>query len=193
MPLQPMPFRSLPHRLLVLASTVAAAGLLLTLAGCGRVAPLGPAPQPRQLGTPIVLKAIRVQPPAPAGGCPVGFSAVSAPGSSATMCGQPIGAPFKITTAAISPLGTMSSALGSSTPAPTQYFFVVALPAASAGGLTAVTTTAFDHHGNLDVSVAGRTWLLPQVLAPLTRGQFQITLPSKAQALHLQRVLTGPG
>ncbi len=108
------------------------------------------------------------------------------------MCGQPVGTPFKITAAALSPIGTMSPPPGSSAQAPAQYFFEVALPAASANGLTAVTTTALDHHGDLDISVAGRTWLLPQVLQPLTQGQFQITLPSKAQALHLQHVLTGP-
>jgi hypothetical protein len=70
-----MPFqRSLP----VLASALAAAGLVLAVAGCSHIAPLGPDPAPvslpptRQLGSPIIVQVLRSQPPTAAGRCPAG-------------------------------------------------------------------------------------------------------------------------
>jgi len=66
-----------------------AAGLMLTVAGCGHLTPLGPdaaatAPPPSHLRSPLVLQAMRVQPPAPAGGCPARFTMISVPGNPAS-------------------------------------------------------------------------------------------------------------
>src|SRR6185295_17915879 len=69
---QDMPFQPPPRPAPVLAS-VLAAGLMLTAASCSHLTPLGPAaPQPHHLRSPIVLQAMRVQNPTPAGGCPAG-------------------------------------------------------------------------------------------------------------------------
>src|ERR1700720_4400977 len=57
---------------------LAAAGLVLAVAGCSHVPPLGPDPSPvslppaRDLGSPIVMQIMRSQPPTPAGQCPAG-------------------------------------------------------------------------------------------------------------------------
>jgi hypothetical protein len=73
-----MPFQP-PRPLSVLASALAAAGLVLAAAGCtGHVTPLGPDPAPaslppaRDLGSPITMQIMRSQPPTPAGECPAG-------------------------------------------------------------------------------------------------------------------------
>lgn len=61
-----------------LASALAAAGLVLAVAGCSHVTPLGPdpapvnLPPPRQLGSPISVQVIRSQPPTATGRCPAG-------------------------------------------------------------------------------------------------------------------------
>ena len=78
-----MSFEFRPRRASVLASLLGA-GLMLTVAGCG-LTPLGPdaaatAP-PSPLRSPIVLQAMSVQPPAPAGGCPARFTMISVPGN----------------------------------------------------------------------------------------------------------------
>src|SRR5580692_7123350 len=71
-----MPFQRPTLPLSVLASALAAAGLVLAVAGCGHVAPLGPDPAPvslppaRDLGSPIIVQVMRSQPPTPAGACP---------------------------------------------------------------------------------------------------------------------------
>jgi hypothetical protein len=70
---------------------------------------------------------------------------------------------------------------------------MIALPRSDAAVLTAVTTTAFDAHGYLALSVAGRTWLLPKVLAPFPQPQFEIMLPSRNQTLHLHSLLASSG
>lgn len=69
----------------VLASVLAAAGLVLTVASCtGHITPLGPdaaatLPPPRHLGSPITVQVIGVQPPTATGRCPAGWVAVSLP------------------------------------------------------------------------------------------------------------------
>jgi predicted small lipoprotein YifL len=68
-----MSFEFRPRLSSVLAAMLAA-GLMLAVAGCGHLTPLGPdaaatAPPPSHLRSPLVLQAMRVQPPAPAGGC----------------------------------------------------------------------------------------------------------------------------
>jgi len=73
-----MPFQPPPRPLSVLASTLAAAGLMLAVAGCSHITPLGPDPAPaslppaRDLGSPIIVQAMRSQPPAATGRCPAG-------------------------------------------------------------------------------------------------------------------------
>jgi hypothetical protein len=68
-----------PHRpLSVLASALAAVGVVLAVAGCSNIAPLGPEPPPvslppaRNLGSPIIMQVMRSQPPTPTGRCPAG-------------------------------------------------------------------------------------------------------------------------
>jgi hypothetical protein len=77
-----MPFQRPPGPLSVLASTLAAAGLVLAVAGCSRMTPLGPdrapvsLPPARDLGSPIIMQVVRSQPPTPAGECPAGSVAL---------------------------------------------------------------------------------------------------------------------
>lgn len=79
---QDMPLPRLPRQLPVLASALAAAGLVLAAAGCSHVTPLGPGPAPvklppaRHLGSPITVQVMRGQPPTPAGRCPAGSVAL---------------------------------------------------------------------------------------------------------------------
>jgi hypothetical protein len=66
----------------VLASVLAAAGVVLAVAGCSNITPLGPEPAPvslppaRDLGSPITVQVMRPQPPTPAGQCPAGSVAL---------------------------------------------------------------------------------------------------------------------
>ena len=59
-----------------LASALAAAGLVLAVAGCSHITPLGPdpvsLPPARHLGSPIIVQVIRSQPPTAMGRCPAG-------------------------------------------------------------------------------------------------------------------------
>jgi hypothetical protein len=188
-----MPFQSRPRPAPVLAGMLAAA-LMLTAVACSHVTPLGPAgdvPQPHQLRSPIVMQAMSVQAPSPAGGCPVGFTKLSAPGQGPG-CYRPLGAPVTITSAEVRPGLTASPASPPNAP-PSLYGLLILLPAAGRAELTAVTTQAYDSQGVVDISIAGKTWALPLQLAPLTHGQFTIMLPSKNEALQLQRILTSPG
>jgi hypothetical protein len=79
-----MPVQRPPRPLPVLASALAAAGIVLTLASCtGHITPLGPdstpaaMPTPRHLGSPIILQAMRLQPATATGRCPAGWVAIS--------------------------------------------------------------------------------------------------------------------
>jgi hypothetical protein len=183
-----------PRSSSALASVLAAAGIVLTVAGCtGHLTPLGPdaAPQPRHLGSPIVLRAMRVQNPTLAGGCPAGFTKLSAPGQSPG-CYRPLGAPVTFTSAAVSPGPTVGPASPSDAP-PSAYGLLIALPAADRAELTEVTTQAYESQGAVDISAAGKTWALPMQAAPLTHGQFTILLPSRTEAIQLQRLLASSG
>jgi hypothetical protein len=77
-----MPFQRPTRPLSVLASALAAAGLMLVAAGCSTITPLGPDPTPvrlppaRDLGSPIIVQVMRSQPPTPAGQCPAGSVAL---------------------------------------------------------------------------------------------------------------------
>ena len=77
MPCQP------PRRpLSFLASALAAACVVLAVAGCSNITPLGPDPAPaslppaRDLGSPIIMQIMRSQPPTPTGRCPAGSIAL---------------------------------------------------------------------------------------------------------------------
>jgi len=182
-----MPFQRPPRSSSVLAS-VLAAGLMLTVASCSHVTPLGPGasmPQPHHLRSPIVLEAMRSQPPTAAGGCPAGSVALSGgPGQ----CYRKLGTPVTITSAAV------SSHLPPPPPGqPVPYGFVITVPAADQAALTAVTTTAADAHGYLSIRVADRTWLLPRVLQPFTSPHLEIAFPSRNQTRQLQRLLVPSG
>jgi hypothetical protein len=77
-----MPFQRPTRPLSVLASAVAAVGLMLAAASCSNITPLGPDPAPlnlppaRDLGSPIIMQVMRSQPPTPAGKCPAGSIAL---------------------------------------------------------------------------------------------------------------------
>lgn len=73
---------------------------------------------------------------------------------------------------------------------PTEYGLLISLPRADRAELAAVTTQATDSQGAVDISVAGKTWGLPIMQAPLTNGWFTIMLPSHSEVLQLQRILT---
>jgi hypothetical protein len=106
MPFQPP--RSLPG----LASALAA-GLLLAVAGCSNITPLGPDPAPasfppaRDLGSPISMQIMRSQLPAPTGRCPAGSIAL-------------FGSEPNVLRTAVAPARPVRAGTGSTaTPAPT--------------------------------------------------------------------------
>jgi hypothetical protein len=81
-----MPLPCPPRPLPVLASALAAAGVVLAVASCtGQITPLGPhptpvaMPPPRHLGSPIIVQVMRSQPSTATGRCPSGWAAVSLP------------------------------------------------------------------------------------------------------------------
>lgn len=164
-----MPFQPRPRLPSVLAS-VLAAGLMITMTGCtGHLTPVGPGtpPQPHHLRSPIVLQAVRIQPPKQQAGA--GPAQSRSPG--AGQCYRKLDRPVTLTSAAVSTLISVQPATPSGPAAgPRPGVFMVALPGFDAAALTAVTTTATDAHGYLALTVAGRTWLLPKVLAPFTQA-----------------------
>jgi hypothetical protein len=100
-----MPAQRPPRAWPALASALAAAGLVLTVASCtGHITPLGPdaaatMPPPRHLGSPITVQVMRVQPPNSTGGCPAGWAAVSLPaggGPSVAVGAVPVGRPRRV-------------------------------------------------------------------------------------------------
>jgi hypothetical protein len=116
MPCQP-PRRSLS----VLASVLAGAGVVLAVAGCSTITPLGPDPAPvslppaRHLGLPITMQIMRGQPPTAAGECPAG--AIDLFGSEpdvprATVGARPIGPPVPV------PVGSQAIQASAATPTP---------------------------------------------------------------------------
>jgi len=187
-------FRPRPASVLV---GLLAAGLMLT-AGCGHLLPLGPyapapAPPPSHLRSPLVLQAMNVQPPAPAGGCPARFTMISVPGNPG-VCVRPLDTPVTITSAGVSSVSSFQPRTPSGQAAgPPAYQIMITLPAADVTAATAVVTSAYDSRGAVDFSVAGRTWALPMVFRPFRSQQLSIALPSENQALQLHRLLVSSG
>jgi hypothetical protein len=194
-----MPFQRPHGPLSVLASALAAACLILAVAGCSNVTPLGPDPSPaslppaRQLGSPIIMRVMRSQPPTPTGGCPAGSVALfgSEPNvpraAVATSRPVPVGAgstaaappatpppppPRSAGVACYRPAGTpvtiTSAAVSPVTanrnqPGPAWYEFVVAFPAADVPALTADIHRAYDAGYAVGMSVGGKLWQAPQL------------------------------
>jgi hypothetical protein len=189
-----MPFQP-PCPSSVLISVLAAAGVVLAVAGCSHVTPLGPTPpQPRHLGSPIVLQATRSLGPTPTSGCPAGSVALSPPGDGSG-CYHKLGPPVTLTSATVSPIisGPTTAPAGQQGGGQASYGFVVAVPAGDVAAVTAIIKQAYDSHGAVDISVAGKTWAAPQALKPFPGQQLQIFLPSRNQALQLRRMLIPPG
>jgi hypothetical protein len=200
-----MPFQPPPRLSSVLAS-VLAAGVMLTLAGCSHLTPLRPdpaatMPPPHQLRSPLVLQDMRTQGPAPAGGCSAGY--VTFPGGpSPGMCYRKTGRPVTITSAGVSPVSSFRPPVPPGQQAvPIQYGFWITLPAADMPALAAVIPAASGPPGPPTarvatsaatipaVSIAGRTWVLIGFATRFTDRELEVFLPSRNQALLLQRML----
>jgi hypothetical protein len=194
----------------VLASVLAATGLVLAVAGCSQITPLGPdaaatMPQPHHLRSPLILQDMhtqglvgRVGQP---GGCPAGWVTLPA-GPGPGQCYRKAGPPVTITSAAVSPVVSFRPPPPPGQPAaPVQYGFSITVPAADVRALAAVLPAAPGHPGPPTasavtsataipaISVAGRTWILQGYASPSAGGEFNVTLPSRNQALQLQRML----
>jgi hypothetical protein len=180
----------------VLACALAATGLMLAMAGCsGQVTPLGPTPpQQHQLGSPIVLQAIRTHAPLTPGKCAAGYVTLSGPAAGPGECYRTFGTPVTITTAAISPVaeGPTTATASGKVVGQASYGFVVTVPTADVAAVTAVIAQAYHSQGAVDISVAGKAWSAPQVIKPFPGRQFQIFLPSKNLILQLQHILAPP-
>ena len=207
MPVQ-RPLRPLP----VLASALAAAGAVLAVAGCSHITPLGPdpapvsMPPPHHLRSPLILQDMRTQGlVSPPGGCPAGWVTLAGGPGQPGQCYHKTGTPVTITSAAVSPVVPFRPPPppGQQAP-PVQYGFSITVPAADVPALAAVLPTAAGTPGPPTASavttttpipassVAGRTWILLGYSTPEGR-QFEVTLPSKNQALQLQRMLVPSG
>ena len=200
-----MPYQRPPRPLPVLASVLAAAGIVLAVASCtGHITPLGPdqaatMPQPHHLRSPLILQDMRTQGlVSPPDGCPAGWVTLS---GGAGACYRETGTPVTITSAAVSPVFSFRPPTppGQQAP-PVQYGFSITVPAADVPALAAVLPTAPGPPGpptgsvvnsatpSPTISVAGRTWILLGYATPQGR-EFDVTLPSRNQALQLQRML----
>jgi hypothetical protein len=197
-----MPIRRSPRPLSVLASLLATAGIVLAVASCSHITPLGPGPTPvptpppRHLGSPIMFQVMRSRAPTGTGGCPAGWVAVSVPpGGPATPCYRPVGTPVTITSAGVSSVSAFrQTAPPGQSAQPTQYGFWVALPAADVAAVAAVITHAADSGGAVGISVAGKLWQAPRIVKPFQPpGRLiPIALLSRSQALQLHRLLVPP-
>ena len=207
-----MPFQP-PPRLSKAAASVLAAGLMLTVASCSHLTPLGPdpaatLPQPHYLRSPFVLQVVHVPSPAPVGSCPAGYVMLPGDGSPGT-CYRTTGTQVTITSAAVSPVSSFQPPPPPGQQAvPIQYVFWITVPAADAPGLTAVTTTLTGpQHPQrpqgpptasvtttaLTITAAGHTWVLVGFGTQFAGRQLEVALPSRNQALQLQRILAASG
>jgi hypothetical protein len=207
-----MPVQS-PRLPSALASALAT-GIVLAVASCtGHVTPLGPdkaatMPQPHHLRSPLILQDMRTQglilPP---GGCPAGWVMLSGgdPGQP-SQCYRTTGTPVTITSAAVSRVFSFRPPAppGQQQAPPVQYGFSITVPAADVPALAAVFPTAPGSPGPPTasavnpatpmpaISVAGRTWILLGYSTPEGR-EFEVTLPSRNQALQLHHILVPAG
>jgi hypothetical protein len=177
---------------LPLAPLAALAALALTCAGCSHILPLGPAPAaPRHLGSAVTLQLVLIQPPSPAGGCPAGSAAFSAPfvdyPQVPDACYRKTGKPVTITSAAVA-----MSYQPATNQQPAVYGLNLTVPAAEAPALAAITTRSFDSRDPVAISTAGKTWDVTMTAGPLSNGQFGMWVQSKNQILQLQRILIPP-
>ena len=199
-----MPYRR-PRLPSALASVLAAAGIVFAVASCtGHITPLGPdqaatMPQPHHLRSPLILQDMRTQGLVPPpGGCPAGWVTLSGG------CYRKTGTPVTITSAAVSTVFPFQPPTPpGQQPAPVQYGFSIIVPAADVPALAAVLPAAPGPPGPPTasavtsatpipaISVAGRTWILVGYSA-LEGREFDVTLPSRNQALQLQRMLAAP-
>jgi hypothetical protein len=190
-----MPFQSSPRTLSVLASALGVAAMVLAVAGCGHVTPLGPGPTSpamppaRQLGSPMIVQVMRSRPPTATGGCPAGWVGVVLPRGAPQMpCYRPAGTPVTITHAAVSAVATYPPPPGQPK-GPSSYGFMVGVPAADVAAVTAVIRKAYDSRAAVGISVAGKLWEAPKVLSPFPGQQLGISLLSRTQAVQLYRLL----
>lgn len=180
---------------------LALAGLVLTVAGCGRVLPLGlsAVPVPSHLAAAIVLQpgfpAPAARSPAALGApsavsCPAGYAALPSgdepPGSA--VCFRKLGAPVTFTSASATVYRQPAGPHGQ----PAQYVLRITLPAGGATALTAITTEVAGTKDMLAIMIAGQARAVMATLAPLTNGEFGIPMQSLSQALQLQRILLQP-
>jgi hypothetical protein len=200
-----MPFQLPPRPVSVLAS-VLAAGLMLAVAGCAHVTPLGPdaaatIPQPHHLRSPFVLQDMRLQQPAFPGGCPSGSFALSgSPGP----CYRDTGKPATVTSAAVSAITSFQPPTPSGQQAvPTQYGFWITVPAGDAPALRVIAgmapqnlqtrggpvSTSANDAPIFAISVGGRTWVPIGFSIDTSRHQFEFFLASRSQAIQLQGML----
>ena len=195
-----------------LASVLAAAGIALAIASCSHITPLGPDPaatmrQPHHLPSPLILQDMRTQGQvSPPGGCAAGWVTLSGEPGQPGQCYRKTGTPVTITSAAVSPVVSFRPPPppGQQAP-PVQYGFSITVPAADVPALAAVLPTGSGPPGPPTasavttatpipaISVAGRTWVLLGYASPSAGGEFDVTLPSRNQALQLQRLLAASG
>ena len=214
-----MPHQLRPRLPSALASVLAAAGAVLAVASCtGHITPLGPdqvatMPQPHHLRSPLILEDMRTQGlvgrVGQPGGCPAGWVTLSGGPGQPGQCYRKTGRPVTITSAAVSPVFKFRPPPppGQQAP-PVQYGFSITVPAADVPALAAVLPTAPGPSGPPGpptasavtsatpiptISVAGRTWVLLGYASPSAGGEFDVTLPSRNQALQLQRILAASG
>jgi hypothetical protein len=208
-----MPLQRPPRPLPVLASALAAAGIVLAIASCaGHITPFGPdqaaaLPQPHHLRSPLILQDMHTQGQvSPPGGCAAGWVTLYGEPGQPGQCYRKSGTPVTITSAAVSPVVSFRPPPppGQQAP-PVQYGFSITVPAADAPALAAV----FPMHSGPPgppgasavtsatpiptISVAGRTWVLLGYGLPSADGQFEVTLPSRNQARQLHHMLAPAG
>jgi hypothetical protein len=196
---QPSPRRSL------IFATALAAGVMLTVASCSHVTPLGPdpaatMPQLHQLRSPLVLEDMRQQSAPVGGGCPAGSVELS---GNAAGCYRTTGTSATITSAGVSPITSFQPPKPPGQPV--QYGFWITVPAADASAVTAVITPA-EAQGSSGtqgpvastvsasqlvpaISVAGHTSLLVGFTMGSTGREVEVFLGSRNQALQFQRTL----
>lgn len=203
-----MPFQHPPRPVSVLAG-VLATGLMLTVASCSHITPLGPdaaaaVPQPHHLRSPFVLQALRMQQPTSAG-CPAGSAALSGgPGQ----CYRKTGTSVTVTSAGISQVSSFQPPTPPGQQAqPVQYGFWITLPAADMPVLTAVLTAVAPSSPETQgpvatsaadasvpaITVADRTWVAVGFGTRFADREFRVFLGSRNQALQLQRILAASG